>query len=555
MSSFAHSPGVLEKNVHGSSDIIVSSKGVVNGLSDIPNDGSDFGPDTTLNATSPNQTGVPYTQTGGIMETVNYSSANGQKEIKLTEGVFNISTTISITSSHIHIKGEGNNIIMPLSSFSGNAYGDCIVIDVDKAGFLEDITIDGLSFDFANISAGSLIEGIHVKYTGGATTLEYYNIKLKNISGYNLPSYSTTYYNNNAVIYVTATNSTPVLSQGVIIEDFFAINCWIAIAFYGASGLIINNATILEGTNMGIATAPNSLDQSVNFGPTTLMNLSNLTIMNVENALPYGISAGLVISGSGWNINNVVVQGYGIGASLSNIEGGGICTLSNASLLINSGIGIKVTGSSDTYAFPIQLTNVASTNNGNGTGGGTGATGSGVYILNASPIFTSCSFITNKGYGIYKDNTASGYTPKIKIINTVFDESGLNGNGSGPIYIGTNQSADEVVFYSTNPRYLPAPTLSANPPVSGTVYQNTNPYDIRLKIPITYNPTSTAAATLATGISITSPPTTSTKVSIPAGLTAADGQILTYDLVIPAGWYFELIATNAVIGTAEVQAA
>ena len=101
---------------------------------------------------------------------------------------------------------------------------------------------------------------------------------------------------------------------------------------------------------------------------------------------------------------------------------------------------------------------------------------------------------------------------------------------------------------------LSTPTISANPPVSGTAYQNTNPYDIRLKIPVTYNPTSTAAATLATGISSTSTVTTTTKVSIPAGLTAADGQILTYDMVVPAGWYFELVATNATIGTAEVQA-
>ena len=101
----------------------------------------------------------------------------------------------------------------------------------------------------------------------------------------------------------------------------------------------------------------------------------------------------------------------------------------------------------------------------------------------------------------------------------------------------------------------PSPTISTNPPVSGTAYQNTNTYDIRLKIPITYNPTSTAAATLATGTSSSSTVTTSTKVSIPAGLTSADGQILTYDMVVPAGQYFELVVTNATIATAEVQAA
>ena len=78
-------------------------------------------------------------------------------------------------------------------------------------------------------------------------------------------------------------------------------------------------------------------------------------------------------------------------------------------------------------------------------------------------------------------------------------------------------------------------------------------YAIRLKIPVTYNPTTSAAATLATGISTSSTVTTSTKVSIPAGVTT--GQILTYEIVVPHNWYFELVATNATIGTAEVEAA
>ena len=99
------------------------------------------------------------------------------------------------------------------------------------------------------------------------------------------------------------------------------------------------------------------------------------------------------------------------------------------------------------------------------------------------------------------------------------------------------------------------PTLSANPPLPATVYQNKNPYKIRLKIPVTYNPTSTEAATLATAISPTSSLTTSTKVSIPAGLTSADGQILTYDMVIPAYWYYGINVTNATLGTAEVEVA
>ena len=98
-----------------------------------------------------------------------------------------------------------------------------------------------------------------------------------------------------------------------------------------------------------------------------------------------------------------------------------------------------------------------------------------------------------------------------------------------------------------------APSITTNPPDSGTVYQNTLPYDIRLKIPVTYSPTSTAAATLATGINTTGTVTTSTKVSIPAGVTT--GEILTYEMIVPAGFYYEIVVANATIGTVEVQAA
>ena len=47
----------------------VTSKGIINGLSVLPNDGKGgFGPDTTKGATAPGQYGSPYTETCGIME-------------------------------------------------------------------------------------------------------------------------------------------------------------------------------------------------------------------------------------------------------------------------------------------------------------------------------------------------------------------------------------------------------------------------------------------------------------------------------------------------------
>ena len=76
--------------------ITVSAKGMSNGLSDIPNDGFDFGPDTMLGATSKDQYGPPYTQTSGILEATNYQQQNGGI-IKMLQGRYIISPNAQLT--------------------------------------------------------------------------------------------------------------------------------------------------------------------------------------------------------------------------------------------------------------------------------------------------------------------------------------------------------------------------------------------------------------------------------------------------------------------------
>ena len=76
--------------------ITVCSRGISNGLSKLYNDGFDFGPDTMLNATLPNQYGPPYTKTSGLLEAVNYQQKNGGK-IQMTAGRFVISPDTPLT--------------------------------------------------------------------------------------------------------------------------------------------------------------------------------------------------------------------------------------------------------------------------------------------------------------------------------------------------------------------------------------------------------------------------------------------------------------------------
>jgi len=92
--------------------ITVSAKGMSNGLSDIPNDGMDFGPDTMLGATSKDQYGPPYTQTSGIQEAINYVFNQGGGEIVLGEGVYELDANYVIQQTN----NNGNVINVPLNS-------------------------------------------------------------------------------------------------------------------------------------------------------------------------------------------------------------------------------------------------------------------------------------------------------------------------------------------------------------------------------------------------------------------------------------------------------
>ena len=111
----AHFDAIQNRVVYSSEindgNVNVTSKGIVNGLSVLPNDGTGgFGPDTMLGATSPSQYGPPYTQTTGILEAVNYSygSENSpQLPIKLTTGHFLISSDANLYQVNISAPSTG----------------------------------------------------------------------------------------------------------------------------------------------------------------------------------------------------------------------------------------------------------------------------------------------------------------------------------------------------------------------------------------------------------------------------------------------------------------
>ena len=111
----------------------------------------------------------------------------------------------------------------------------------------------------------------------------------------------------------------------------------------------------------------------------------------------------------------------------------------------------------------------------------------------------------------------------------------------------SNPVVGNLIFSKNVNAPLPVAALSTNPPVSGTVYQNTNPYDIEIDLPVYATTAGTAGS-----IQILKGPT-STPVAIATeyvnGATSATAVHLV-KVRIPAGWYYEFIATSVTIGTA-----
>ena len=129
-----------------------------------------------------------------------------------------------------------------------------------------------------------------------------------------------------------------------------------------------------------------------------------------------------------------------------------------------------------------------------------------------------------------------------------FEDTGQAG-GAAPPTTNTSGSGDYVAVPDVIADHVNAtpttPTLSANPPVSGTVYQNTTGGPIIIVIPITATAVG-GSAQLALG-----------STSSPADWGGAEqigvsGELHNVQLLVPNGWYWSVTTTNATIGTASV---
>ena len=139
--------------------------------------------------------------------------------------------------------------------------------------------------------------------------------------------------------------------------------------------------------------------------------------------------------------------------------------------------------------------------------------------------------------------------------NTVTFKVGTNGTlrmsmPSNWSWIGGNlyQETPTSYFQSGANIYLGAsPTQSVLAVASGVIYQLSTSRGATLRVPITFNPTSSAAATAAFALGTSATPSVVDTASIPAGVTA--GIALPLALRVPPDYYFSVTTTNATIGT------
>ena len=181
----------------------------------------------------------------------------------------------------------------------------------------------------------------------------------------------------------------------------------------------------------------------------------------------------------------------------------------------------------DANYFNIQGTNVfiyirGGYSNYNGGGSGT------YYIINTETGATGYVGIEKVEIGNMSSGTTLSITSQTIIpVNT--KEITIKPNNTG------------TVSYSTTP------TISANPPVSATVYQNTNPYDIEIDLPV-YATTSGTAGYVTIAKGATSTPTAIGNQFVSGSTSSTSTDII--KLRVPAGWYYSFTGSGVTFATA-----
>jgi hypothetical protein len=329
MTFISNYPPITESDIKGKPYITVSPKGIANGLSDIPNDGADFGPDTMLNATDPSQIGAPYTQTSGIQEAINYvlnfSLPNRLPfpEIFLLQGWFiiNDNTTIWLNNNPnssspfeptgLHIRGvsgdsyacaivKQNSLPSPIISFT-NPYGYTPTGFTPTGMMFENFSVWYLG-SASNATSGVTMVNLSIPETGGTMTI-FKNLEIlaspggvNNNTLLDISGHEDSYVNN---VYVSNSSSSSTVPALKMYNPNGNVNMYRVMATgfdVEAQQVNIINSTV---NSLGITFRPSTVKAILNLQG-TYFDGNNIRLITISPTTSGATNSGQVYLNSAW---------------------------------------------------------------------------------------------------------------------------------------------------------------------------------------------------------------------------------------------------------------
>jgi hypothetical protein len=438
-------------------EVVVSAKGVANGLSEEYNDGWDFGPDSYDPTSTANP---PYTQTSGIQEAQDYLTDGGH--IILGNGDFYIYDTINISNDNIVISGAGMQgyeagVLSPESGTRivlGNNVNKTMINVTGARYIFENFVINGNSPN--NTTTG--LYGIYAGTSNLGMDLHLRTIYVIQVNGIGIYSNSGIYLET----VITEGNSSWGLyldGQGGWLIDGYLSYADIGGAYLGCDNMAIMNITISGGG--GVASTLSAIEIAGSNNVITNINI----IRNTTSSAP---PSPLIVSGGFNNISGIYLN-Y-VGSNLTTIPPN--ITISGTVNSI-SDIYTNQTYASDFISISSgynKISNIAAHVNGN-----------------TSVIVDTSNYNVFSDMYLYGPPTGTAFSlPSTDVIKNII-----------------------LIDLSTN-AIIPFVPATPAVPTSGTAQQNTNPYAVDVyiyggdvtEIQITKNGTAYTVLSVSTAIAM-----------------------------------------------------
>ena len=465
---------------------VVSAKGIVNGLSVLPNDGQDWGPDTMLGATAPGQYGPTYTTTSGFSEAVNYATSNKQN-LSMMAGAFHFTTT-PIISAGITIRGSGMyyyDTYSPQPPSLPTIFPNTTVIyqdtpDIDALQITVNYEAVNL-YDFGIIFTSTSSSGHGINCTPantgelGMTHATWDNIIVFK-TGNELSHYAYNFVNMSDCVFgqLWAFNM-PYMNIDNQTAYSYGNSVFTKLSFQGCPSSATVNAFQINSSNTSGS-----------------VNLITITYMELTDG---PTSSGLYCLYIGQYTEEISIDFW-------DSESGSSAYFAGQAITILTLVAVA------TPTFTID---------------------NGVLTIIASTA-GAINIVNNSGVAFLHEVWVNSYSE------------------SGNAYTRITSALRRVGI---------AATISTNPPLASTPYQNVNPFDIYISVPITFPTTSDTAASAylrvgASGTTGANPIVD--QFAEPATLATVNGRTWSLNAKVQPGQYFEVDVTNATIGTAVVTA-